>query len=363
MIEMAKSEPGMSASLADFDADPMLLGVLNGVVDLRTGVLRPAAPDLRVSKRCSVAFDPRADCPRFRAFLAEVLPDPEVQAFILRFMGYCLTGSVEAQAFLFLHGGGFNGKSVLVDLLARVLGDYARKISTEMLMHQQRNAQGPDPDILTLKGLRLAYASETEDGRRLSEARVKGLTGGERLTARAPYATAAVEFEPTHKLVISGNHKPAISDTSHGMWRRVILLLFGVQIPEIDRDPDLPVKLQREGAGILNAALAGLRDWQAGRGLRVPASIKAATATYRAEQDVLGEFLADACEVGEGFKAPKDNLNAVYEGWCIANRHKPMGANRLTKELGERGFHRDPGRRSFLGLRLGSGIPPTIGSS
>ena len=354
----------MSATMADFDADPWLLGVQNGVLNLRTGKLRQAAPDLRVSKRCRVEFDPTAECPRFRAFLAEVLPDPEVQAFFLRFMGYCLTGSVEAQAFLFLHGGGFNGKSVLVDLLAWLLGDYARKIPTEMLMLQQRSTQGPDPDVLTLKGLRLAYASETEDGRRLSEGRIKDMTGGERMTARAPYATAAVEFTPTFKLVISGNHKPSISDTSHGMWRRVILLLFGVQIPEADRDPDLPAKLTSEGSGILNLALAGLRDFRAGPkpDLRVPASIKAATATYRAEQDILGEFLADECEIGEGFRAPRGQLNAAYEVWCSLNRHKAMGASRLTRELGERGFHRDPGRRNFLGLRMSSGTTPISSS-
>ena len=363
MIAMAKSEPGMSASLAEFDADPWLLGAQNGVLDLRTGELRQATPDLRVSKRCRVEFDPAAECPRFRAFLAEVLPDPEVQGFVLRFMGYCLTGSVEAQAFLFLHGGGFNGKSVLVDLLAWLLGDYARKIPTEMLMLQHRSTQGPDPDILMLKGLRLAYASETEDGRRLSEARVKDMTGGERLSGRAPHAVAAVEFAPTHKLIVSGNHKPSISDRSHGMWRRVILLLFGVQIPETARDPDLSAKLRGEGPGILNAALAGLHDWRGGRDLRVPASIKAVTATYKAEEDILGEFLADECETGEGFKAPRNELNAAYGVWCTLNRHKPLGASRLTKELGERGFHRDAGRRSFLGLRLASSAPPTPRSS
>ena len=167
MIEMAKSEPGMSASLADFDADPMLLGVENGVLDLRTGTLRPFSPDQRVSKRCGVAFDPGADCPRFedvpaRRFCRTRTYEPSCADG----SATCLTGSVDEQVFAFLYGRGFNGKSVLIELLGWLLGDYARKIPTEMLMQQQRSAQGPDPDILLLKGLRLAFANETEDGRR-----------------------------------------------------------------------------------------------------------------------------------------------------------------------------------------------------
>ncbi len=355
MIEMAKSEPGMAASLVEFDADPMLLGVLNGVLDLRTGTLRSVSPELRVSKRCRVAFDSGVDCPRFRAFLKEVLPEADVRAFLRRFVGYTITGSVEEQVFAFLHGSGANGKSVLVELLAWLLGDYARKISTDMLMQQQRSAQGPDPDIVELKGVRFAYANETEDGRRLSDARVKDMTGGDTLTGRVPYAKAAVRFDPTFQLVIVGNHKPAISDTSNGMWRRVILIPFEQTIAEADRDPNLLAKLKAEGSGILNWALAGLSEWRKER-LRVPTSIKAATAAYRDEQDVLKEFIFEICDIDGTSKVAKDTLNWTYQNWCKDNGHKPMSATRLTRDLGDRGFKRDPGRRHILGLIL---KPPT----
>ncbi len=190
MIEMAKSEPGMTAQLCEFDNDPMLLGVANGVLDLRTGNLLPVSPDLLVSKRCNVAYQPAATCPRFLQFLKEVQPQKEMAAFLLRLMGYCLTGRVDEQIFGFLYGHGANGKSVFIELVAWLLGDYARKIPTDMLMHHQRNPQGPSPDIVSLKGLRLAFANETEEGRRLAEARVKDLTGGDTLTGRVPYGKA-----------------------------------------------------------------------------------------------------------------------------------------------------------------------------
>ena len=226
MIEMAKSEPGMTVRLSDFDDDPMLLGVANGVLDLRTGTLLPVSPDVLVSKRCNIAFDPAANCPRFERFLREVQPDGDVRAFLQRFMGYCLSGGVSEQVFAFFYGHGANGKSVFIELFAWLLRDYARKIATDMLMHHQRNPQGPSPDIVSLKGLRLAFANETEEGRRLAEARIKDMTGGDTLSGRMPYGKADITFAPTHKLIIVGNHKPEITDNSHGMWRRVLLTPF-----------------------------------------------------------------------------------------------------------------------------------------
>ena len=279
MIELSKSEPGMSASLADFDADPMLLGVANGVLDLQTSKLRPVSPEVRVSKRCTVAFDQSASCPRFEQFLVEIQPDVTVRDFLQRFIGYCLTGSVDEQVFALLHGSGGNGKSVLIELIYWLLGDYALKVSTDMLMHHQRSSQAPDPDIVALKGKRFVYANETEEGRRLSDARVKDMTGGDTLTGRVPYAKSSIKFEPTFKLVMAGNHKPEIADMSQGMWRRVLLIPFEQTIPVTDRNPELLKTLKTEGPGILNWALAGLRAWRSGR-LCVPASIKTATDAY-----------------------------------------------------------------------------------
>jgi P4 family phage/plasmid primase-like protien len=235
MIEMAKSEPGMTVSIGEFDNDLLQLGVANGVLDLRHGRLLPVSPDLFTSKRCAVEFDAGAKCPAFMKFLGDVQPDREMREFLQRWVGYCLTGSVQEQKFSFLYGGGANGKSVLVELVAWLLGDYSRKIATEMLMQHQRSPQGPSPDIVALKGRRFVYANETEEGRRLAESRIKDMTGGDTMTGRVPYGKADITFTPTHKLVIVGNHRPEITDNSFGMWRRVALVPFDVTIPEAGR--------------------------------------------------------------------------------------------------------------------------------
>lgn len=351
MVEMAKSELGMTVRLCEFDADPMLLGVANGVLDLHTGELLPVSPDVRVSKRCSVAYDPAAECPRFEQFMAEVQPDPAMVAFLNRLAGYCLTGSVREQKLVFMHGEGANGKSVFVELLAWLLGDYAGKIATEMLMHHQRSPQGPSPDIVALKGKRFVYANETDEGARLAEAHVKDLTGGDSMTGRVPYGKANITFAPTHKLVIVGNHKPEITDNSYGMWRRILLTLFGVTVAEGQRDPALLDKLKSEGTGILNWALEGLRQWQR-NGLAAPKNIEAATAAYRDEQDLLGEWIGDHCDTGAGCTDQKVKLYRAYRAWALSNGHHPLAQGRLTRRLNERGYRLMTDKRTVTGLKL-----------
>lgn len=300
MIEMAKSEPGMTRRLVEFDADPMLLGVANGVLDLRCGKLLPISPDVLVTKRCSVNYDASAKCPLFMKFFEEIQPDPETRGFLKRFMGYCLTGAVGEGLFVLFYGHGENGKTVYVEAFSWLLGDYARKIGTEMLMQHQRNPKGPSPDIVGLKGMRMIYANETEEGRRLDDARIKDMTGGDSLTGRVPYAKDSVTFDPTFKLFIVGNHKPDVYDNSEGMWRRVVMVHFDQTIPPEKRDRQLLEKLKLEGPGILNWALDGLREWRE-QGLNVPESIRASTAAYRGEQDVLGEWIEVCCSTGIGW--------------------------------------------------------------
>lgn len=351
MIEMAKSETGMTCSLIEFDANPMHLGVANGVLDLRTGSLLTASPDLLVSRRCPVDYDHAAECPLFLRFLETVQPDKDMREFLQRLAGYILTGSVQEQKLAFFYGSGANGKSVFVELLAWLLGDYARKIATEILMHHQRNPQGPSPDIVSLKGSRFVYANETEEGRRLAESRVKDLTGGDTLTGRVPYGKADITFQPTHKLIIVGNHRPEITDNSLGMWRRVLLVPFDVTIAETDRDPRMLDKLKAEDAGILNWALAGLRQWQR-HGLIVPKKIDAATAAYRDEMDIIGEWIAEHCDTGAGCTAYKAVAYKAYKIWALDNGHHPLAQGRLTRRLGDRGYKLRADKRTIAGLSL-----------
>lgn len=351
MITMAESEPGMTRSLNDFDADPLQFGVINGVLDLRYLRLLPISPSLLVTKRSNVAYDPSATCPQWEEFLATVQPDPVIRQFLQCWVGYCLTGSVAEQKFVFLHGKGANGKSVFVELLAWLLGDYACKIATEMLMQHQRSPQTASPDIVSLKGRRFVYANETEEGRKLAEARIKEMTGGDTLTGRVPYGKADITFSPSHKLAIVGNHKPEIGDNSHGMWRRVCLIPFDLTIAESKRDAHLLEKLKNEGDGILNWALVGLKEWQQ-NGLSVPRKIEAATAAYRDEQDILAEWLSDCCITGAGLTARKDEIYRAYRKWASDNEHHPWAQKRLTRRLGERNFPMLPDKRTIGGLSL-----------
>ena len=351
MIEMAKSEPGMTRRLVDFDADPMSLGVGNGVLDLRCGKLLLVSPDILVTKRCGVEFDPAATCPLFMHFLEEIQPDPDIRSFLCRVVGYCLTGEVGESIFFFLYGHGANGKSVFIELLAWLLGEYATKISTETLMQHQRSPQGPSPDIVSIKGRRMIYANETEENRRLADARVKDLTGGDTLTGRVPYGKENITFPPTHKLFIVGNHRPRIQDNSTGMWRRVVLIPFNETIPEERRDRHLLEKLKAEGQGILNWGVAGLRQWR-DNGLNVPPAIRASTAEYRDEQDILGEFLADVCTTGGGLSVPKKDLYEAYKEWAEDNGNMQMTKNTLSRKLGERGYPVAADKRTFRGLAL-----------
>ena len=350
MIACARSEDGMTCRMSELDADAMCLGVANGMLDLQAQTLRSTTPELLVTQRCRVNYDPDAQAPLFQQFLRQVIPDKDVRKFLRVFFGYTLVGRVEHQLFLFLYGLGANGKSVFIETIRWVLGDYARKIHTEMLMRGQRSPGGPSPDIMNLKGRRLVYANETEEGARLAEARVKELTGSDTLSGRPLYGQM-VEFEPSHKLVIVGNHRPEIHDDGYGVWRRVALVEFGITIPEAQRDPQLLEKLKAEGPGILNWMLSGLREYQH-NGLVIPNTVKAATDAYRSDMDILGEWLHDACDLKAGAVTNKDTIYDSYRVWAARGGHGQLSKSKLTRRLRDRGVTVAADRRNYNGIQL-----------
>lgn len=252
------------------------------------------APQI-ITRLMPVAYDPAARCPRFDAFLARVQPDPEMRGFLQRWLGLSMSG-LKVQKFAFLYGSGANGKSVLIDLIARLLGDYSHSAKIESFTGRNRRGGGDaTPDIFPLMGARMVRASEPEEGERLQEGLIKELTGGEPILVRKLHDDF-IEVHPFFKLTMSGNHKPDIRGTDDGIWRRVLLVPFDVQIPESERDQALGEKLWAERSGILNWLVAGLIDYLEG-GLQEPAQVLAATEEYRAESDPIGMFLAEACEV------------------------------------------------------------------
>ena len=349
MIKLSKSEPGMSVALSELDNNPFLLGVQNGVVDLRTALLLSPDPKLLVTKYCNIGFDSKAKCPQFCAFLEQVVPIKEQRDFLVIVLGYFLTGLSSEQLWFFFHGVGSNGKSVLITLLENLMGDYATKIPTEMLMQHNRTSAGPAPDLLLLQGKRLVFCNETKEGQRLDDARLKDLTGGDTIIARPLYSNKHISFSPTHKLVVVGNYHPTVSDDSHGFWRRVVLYPFSVTIHQGKQDKRLLEKLISEGPGILNYLLKALKIYFA-NGLEMPNTLIKATQKYRTEQDVVQQFLDDECVITPEETIPKSTLYLKYTLWCTANGLHGVSSNRLSRKLKAKGFKLREDKRTWLGV-------------
>lgn len=326
----------------------MLLPAANGTLDLRTAELRPHCREDRITRLVPIDVDPEARCPTWEAFVARVLPDEEVRSFVQRLAGYSLTGSTAEQILIFLYGQGRNGKSVFMETLADILGGYHTATRIQTLS----STGGAIPnDVAALAGARMVTVSETPEGSRLNESLVKDLTGGDTITARF-LRREFFQFRPQFKLWVRGNHKPQIRGTDDGIWRRVMLIPFAVQIPEHEVDARLAEKLNQELPGILQWALRGCLDWQS-VGLCAPTSVEAAVNAYRREMDLLGEFIRDCCCVSEGLSASASSIGLAYGTWCKQNGYEPMTATALGKALGQRGFRKEKrGTVRWIGLQL-----------
>jgi putative DNA primase/helicase len=319
MISLAQNHLAASPTL--FDSDAMLLGVYNGVVDLRTGVFRQARREDYIIKQAGTIYEADATCPMWERFLVRIFEgDNELISFIQRAIGYSLTGSTSEQFLFFLFGTGSNGKSTLAECPQELFGTYALKTSSS-LYTLDKHGREPLDAIARLVGKRFTTGSETEEGDDLAESRVKDITGGDTLTGRELYCPA-FNFKPCHKLWVYGNHRPNIRGNDHGIWRRIKLVPFRVQISEAEKDPDLSNKLKQEVAGILNWAIKGCLNWQQ-HGLSEAPAVIEATADYREDEDELGAFIDEECwEQGE---VERVTLYKAYKIWAEnrGNRYVP----------------------------------------
>ncbi len=350
MLELAKSEVPVSPD--ELDAETMLLNVLNGTIDLRSGELRDHRRDDRITKLAPVQYDPGAAAPSWQAFLERVLPGEDLRSFVQRAAGYSATGDTSEQCMFIHHGPGANGKSTFQETLAAALGDYAMRTPTETLL--VKRSGGVPNDVARLKGARFVTASETEEGRRLAEPLIKDLTGQDTISARFMRAEW-FDFKPTHALHLSTNHKPEIRGTDAAIWRRIRLVPWAVTIPPTEQDRKLVEKLRAELSGVLAWIVRGCSAWRR-EGLKAPEEVRQATKAYRTEMDVLAAFLADCCVRGENEEEFAGELWGAWKRWSEETGEQTGSQKRFGGRLAERGFlnHRDSktGRKVWAGVSL-----------
>ena len=349
-LRMAR--PHATQSLKDYDADPWLLNVKNGTLDLRTGELRSFDPADHLTRLAGTIYDKDAKCPQFKRFLDEILGgDRELIEFIQRYTGYTLTGTIAEQCFLFCQGGGGNGKSTFVIILQEVLGDYALSTPTETLLAKHTGGSSSN-DLARLRGARMVAAIEANPNRQLDEALIKQVTGGDRITARFLYAEF-FEYTPEFKLWFVANHPPRLRSTDDALWRRIHVLPFDVSIAEDQVDLDLVVKLRAELSGILAWAVRGCRRWQRD-GLRPPDRVIAATRRYRKEVDHVRRFLQECVTSTEDTVTRSNIIYERYERWCSEKGEHGVSMRALAARLTEAGF--TPSRIPGSGARAWKGI-------
>jgi putative DNA primase/helicase len=358
MISLARSEPGVFVPLTSFDTDLMLFNVANGTIDLHTGKLRLHSRDDLITRISPIEFDPDADCEQWDAFLWRVLgQDDELYRYARRLVGYLMTGKTSEQVLHFLYGLGANGKSVFCEILEMLLGDYAIVVSPELVM--MRRHSGIPNDIARLRGVRAAFLNETSQGSRFDEAKLKDLTGGDKLSGRFLHQEF-FDFPPTHKLVIRGNHKPVISGTDDGIWRRLRLIPFIVTIPPDEQDHQLIDKLRAELPGILRWAVDGCLEWQR-EGLKPPALIVDAVREYREESDTLGRFIVEHCNTSSKLSQVKSGvLFKHYQQFAETAGERWIAHKDLPHEMRRRGFDYKRGKEGglYFGIELTAASAP-----
>jgi putative DNA primase/helicase len=322
-INLAKTDPRITVAADKLDADAMLAGTPGGVVDLRTGKHRPGQRGDLISKTLSVDPADTPDCTLFLAFLDRIFAgNAELISYIQRLLGMFLTGDISEQSIWFFIGGGANGKSVLIDLVLHILGDYGT-LAPPDLFAARPHGTGHPCDLAFLFGTRLAVVSETPSGAAMELSRMKALTGDMKITARK-MRQDFVTVGRTHKNLMVTNHPPRIKDGSEAVWRRLQKVPFDVTIPAGERDPKLLAKLKREAPGILRWMIDGCIHWQR-NGLNPPAIVVQATEQYKDSETPGGDYISDRLKVTPRARLPREVLYQDYQSYSVQNGDKfPM---------------------------------------
>lgn len=334
------------------DRYKMALNTPSGIINLKNGDVKAHNPEYYFTKITSVDCAEAADCHRWLAFLDDIFAgDKDLIRYIQKAVGYSLTGSTAEQCAFFLYGTGRNGKSTFIDVIRDVFGDYAANIQPETIMVKSSQSNAINSDIARLKGARLVTSVEPNEGVRLNEGLLKQLTGDDTVTARKLYSEE-FEFKPEFKLWMATNHKPIIRGTDTGIWRRIHMIPFNVQIPEDKVDKNLTHKLKAEMTGIFKWCIDGCLMWQR-EGLQMPAAVLKSVREYRREMDVISAFIEDKCTLEGTVQASM--LYAAYASWADSNNEYCMSNTKFSTELAKR-FEKIKGRNYnyFTGISIRS---------
>src|SRR6516164_10038975 len=326
---------------------------MNATYDLRTGIGRPPdALDYITKKTACAAAPAGTPHPLWSAFLERITAgNSELQKFLQRYIGYCCTGITHEHVFVFAYGTGANGKGTFINTIKRIFGDYATVADMDTFL-VTKNDRHPT-DLAKLRGARLVVAQETQKGRRWDETKIKALTGGDRIAARF-MRQDFFDFEPKFKLLISGNHKPRLSNVDEAIRRRLLIIPFTVQIPLAERDPQLRNKLRAEWPAILRWMIDGCLQWQK-LGLAPPDIVRTTTAEYFLDQDTIGEWLEECTMPDRNAFSRTLELFASWKAWTENRQIRTGNVQNLSESLVARNFKKarnNAGQKGFYGLTI-----------
>jgi putative DNA primase/helicase len=350
---LVRSNPELVGTVGQWDSDSWVLNTPGGIVDLRTGELRPSDPSAYCTKATAVA--PAlvgTKAPIWQAFLERTFRhDPQLIPYMQRVLGYSLTGDTSEQALFFALGQGGNGKGVCLNTITALLGDYAAVAPSDMLLTAKGDRHSTD--MAGLRGARLVTAQELDRGKTWDEPKIKSLTGGDPITARL-MRQDFFTYVPQFKLIVAGNNKPSFKGVDEAIRRRLHLVPFLQNIPAEERDPALPAKLRAEWPAILRWCIEGCLLWQR-EGLNPPESVRQASEQYLNAEDVLGQWLEDCCLTSPRIEfCTTAKLYLSWVEWCAKTGQVAGSSKAFSQKLSERGFepHKKHGDRGFKGITV-----------
>ena len=358
VLRLASSDPRIAVSQDQLDADPWLLNVRNGTIDLRTAELHPHRREDLITRLVDIEYSPDATAPSWDRYLCDVQPSQEMRAYLAQIVGYCLTGSVDEKCIFINHGPGQSGKTVFSRTVGWLLGDYAASTPTSTFVNRSHNIPN---DLAALRGCRLVTMSETQDGEELAVSLVKQVTGGDPINARFMRAEW-FSFLPSFKVMLSTNSAPSVRASDDATWRRLKRVPFERVIPDHAAVPleEMLDRLRAEGPGILSWAVRGCLAWQRDRHLAEPMEVTTATAEYRVEEDVVGRWIEECCDQSPALEATASDLYASYRSWADREgipKYQFLTNNLFGRQLKAKGF---TDRRGTGGKKMRRGIQPRI---